>query len=69
MPVDTSATKWIITGVSPATQRAARAAARQQNMTLAAWIEQAVEAKAAEDREGKPSHRVNSDYRPNRRYF
>ncbi len=68
MAVHTSPDKWTITGVSLATRKAARAAARRENMTLADWIERAVE-QASEARVGKPSHEEISDHRPRRRYF
>lgn len=68
MAVDTSSNKWTITGVSPATQKAARAAARQEDMTLGAWIERAV-AQAAEVPRGKSAHRDIPNHRPDRRYF
>lgn len=68
MAVDRSPDKWTITGVALATRKAARAAARREHMSLADWIERAVE-QAAEARVGSPPHQRVSDYRPKRRYF
>ncbi len=68
MAMDTSPDKWTITGISPATRKTARAAARRENMTLGDWIERAV-TEAADARVGKPSLREIPDLRPNRRYF
>jgi hypothetical protein len=68
MAVDTSSDKWTIAGVSPATRKVARAAARRENMTLGEWIERAV-GRAAESRAEKTAHRPIADHRPKRRYF
>lgn len=68
MADQTSSDRWTIVGVSPAARKAARAAARRNDMRLGEWIEQAVR-QATEPRPGKPVRRTVSDHRPNRRYF
>jgi len=59
---------WTVSGVSPTTKRAARAAARRANMTLGAWVEQAIR-RSLQSGSGRYDTHEPANPRPNRRYF
>ena len=59
---------WTVSGVSPATKKAAREAARRANMTLGQWVDQVIR-RSLQGGPGRFDVHEPANPRPNRRYF
>lgn len=59
---------WTVSGVSPATKKAAREAARRANMTLGEWVDRVIR-QSLQNRPGRFDVHEPANPRPNRRYF
>lgn len=67
-PDGRSAYTWVVDGVSPEAQEAARVGAEREGTSLGEWT-QAVILQAAKARSGYRTLRTADDLRPGRRYF